>query len=387
MKINIGHAVEGENFFGREKELQRMADIWQNKAAGVFIPGPRRIGKTSLVKEFIRRNKESHKFVYFDLEGRYSVVELCKDLTKEIDSAYPGFVKSKGGLKEKWNAVAGMFSEIKIGGVIQVKTGEIPKPVKQLIDNMEDLFQLLYEHGFIIAFDEFSDYLLNLQKDSIEEVKFFLEWMRRLRQQEKIRLIITGSINIMSTVEELNFLYLINDMTDIEILPLELGEIRTLLTELLKGRGVTLGKKALGFAVDRLKDGIPFYVQLFADGVVYYTGGDTHIDDPAELRDLYKRITGKQHKEFIDLHTRLRTHLSKPDYNAARKILAHTSRKGMSFDDLFPLLQGILADKTALNKLLKRLVDECYLRKSRGNYGFVSPMLADWWKNHYDWEK
>lgn len=387
MKINIGHAVEGENFFGREKELQRMAEIWQNQAAGIFIPGPRRIGKTSLVMEFIRRNSDQYKFVYFDLEGRYSIVELCKDLIKTIDSSFPGFVKSKGNLKEKWNVITEMFSEIEIKGVIKVKTGEIQEKVKDVTDQMEDIFQALYRHDFIIAFDEFSDFLLNLKKRSDEDVKFFLEWLRRLRQERKIRLIITGSINIISTVEELNFPYLINDMTDIEILPLGPEEVRTLLTELLRGKNITLSHGALDFVVEKLSDGIPFYIQLFADGLVYYTGGNKSIGEVKEIEEWYRRITGKQHKEFIDLHTRLQTHLSRPEYDAARKILAHTCRAPMGFDDLYPFLESFLSDEIAANKLLKRLVDECYLKKEAGQYGFISPMLADWWKNHYDWER
>jgi len=386
MKINIGHSVEGENFFGRDRELQRMIEIWQGKAAGIFVPGPRRIGKTSLVKEFIRRHREDFKFVYFDLEGRYSIVELCKDLIRTIEEKYPDFVKSRGTFKEKWNTIAQMISKISIAGIIKVETGEIEKPVKEMIDRMEDLFQLLFRNDFIIAFDEFSDFLLNLKKNSEEEVKYFLEWMRRLRQQEKIRLIITGSINIISTIEELNFPYLINDMTDVEILPLEPEEVRVLLTELLKGRQVTLSPEVLDFAVMKLSDGIPFYIQLFADGVVYYSGGNHHIDNIEEIKALYERITGKQHKEFIDLHTRLKTHLSDSYYNASRKVLAHLSQNTMSFDDLYPYIETSLPERSDANKMLKRLVDECYLTRQAGQYRFVSPMLSDWWKNHYDWE-
>jgi len=386
MKINIGHAVEGDNFFGRERELKRMAEIWQSEAAGVFIPGPRRIGKTSLVKEFIRRNSDRFKFVYFDLEGRYSVVELCKDLIKTIDTDFPGFVKSKKDLAEKWNMVAEMFQEIELPGV-KVKTGQLQKKMKDVTDRMEEIFQNLYKHDFIIAFDEFSDFLLNLKKQSEDDVKFFLEWMRRLRQEKKIRLIITGSINIISTIEELNFPYLINDMTDIEILPLEPGEVRTLLTELLKDKKITLSDSVLSTAVKKLSDGIPFYIQLFADGLVYYAGGNKSIDETKEIKNLYRRITGKQHKEFIDLHTRLKTHLSKPEFDAAKKILAHTCGKSMGFDDIYPFIEDILKEKAEVNKLLKRLVDECYLKKDGTRYAFVSPMLADWWTNHYEWEK
>jgi uncharacterized protein len=143
MRINVGHAVEGENFFGRQKELQRIADTWKNNAAGIFIPGPRRIGKTSLVKEFIRRNNDRYKFVYFDLEGRYSIVELCKDLMKEIESSFPWLIKPKGKFTEKWNAINKMFSEIELGGLLKVKTGELTKTKKDFTDRMEDIFDLL----------------------------------------------------------------------------------------------------------------------------------------------------------------------------------------------------------------------------------------------------
>ncbi|MCP4219071.1 MAG: ATP-binding protein [bacterium] len=387
MKINVGHAVAGENFFGREKELERMEEIWENKAAGIFIPGPRRIGKTSLVKEFIRRNKERLKVIYFDLEGRHSISEMCKDLLKEIDSNFPGFVKSKNELKGKWNTLTNMLKEIEIAGVIKVKTGLITPSVKEMTERMEEVLDVLYKNNFIIALDEFSDFLLNLKRRSVDEVKYFLEWLRRLRQQEKIRLIVTGSINIMSTVEELKLPYLINDMTDIEILSLTPKEIRTLLTELLKGKQITLSPPVLEYAASRLSDGIPFYVQLFADGLAFYTGGGKNIDKIEDIEALYHDITGKQHKEFVDLHSRLRNHLPKEHYEAARKILAHTCRDGMSMEDLFPIIRRNVKDKETVNKLLKRLTDECYLTKSKGRYRFVSPMLADWWNNQYDWER
>ncbi len=76
MKINTGPWVDGDEFFGRERELKNLATAMQNKRASVFIPGPRRIGKTSLVKEFIRRNKDKYKFIYLDLERRHSITEF-----------------------------------------------------------------------------------------------------------------------------------------------------------------------------------------------------------------------------------------------------------------------------------------------------------------------
>ncbi len=386
MEIRIGHAVEGEDFFDRERELQRMAEKLQDRKASVFIPGQRRIGKTSLVKEFIRRYGDRYKFIYFDLEGRRSIVELCRDLIGEIPKSFPDAIKSEGKLKEKWNVLAKMIPEIGVQGLFNIKTGEITDAVKEITDRMEELFGELHQHDFIFAFDEFSDFLLNLKEDGDAQVRFFLQWLRRMRQQENLSLILTGSINIISTVEDLHFTHLINDLIDIEITPLEPGQVKTFLKNLLKEH-VTLTDEALDFAAEKLRDGIPFYIQLFADGLTQYIPGNRTTIDLPEIEKLYARITDRRHKEFIDLHARLKTHLPKLEFAAAKKILAHTCFSPHGFEDLYPYLEPVLPDKSDLNKLLMRLCDECYLIKEAGEYAFVSPMLADWWKNNYDWEK
>ncbi len=387
MKISIGHAVEGEEFFGRDKELARMGEILENKKASIFIPGPRRIGKTSIVKEFIRRHKDKYKFVYFDLERRHSIVELCIDLMKEIEKRFPNLIKLKREFREKWNKLSTMIKEISVAGVFEVKTGEIPIDVKEIMEQMEDIFEELNKHDFILAIDEFSDFLLHLKEKNFGEVELFLKWLRGLRQEEKLRLIITGSINIISTMEELNVLDLINDMPDIDILPLTPEETKTLLSELLKGKNIFFSEEVLNFSVEKLSDGIPFYIQLFADGIDYYLKENVTIDDVEQIKKLYWKITGRHHKEFIYLHSRLEEYLPSREYNAAYEILAHIAFKPMRFGDIYPYIEKTMPNKEKVNKLLNRLVDECYLVKEAGFYRFVSPMIADWWKNAFEWEK
>jgi hypothetical protein len=239
----------------------------------------------------------------------------------------------------------------------------------------------------VLAFDEFSGFLMDLNKNNSGEVELFLKWLRRLRQEEKIKVIITGSINIISTVEELRVTNSINDLPALDILPLNPGEIKMLLTELLKDKNISFSQKVMDFALPKLGDGVPFFIQLFADGINTYTGGNTSIDDVGEIEKIYGKITGKRHNEFIDLHSRLESYLTGNQFTAARKILAHLAFKAMTFDDIYPYVQKALPGKQYLNKLLRRLEDECYLSVEKGFYQFVSPMLADWWKNIYAWEK
>jgi hypothetical protein len=102
---------------------------------------------------------------------------------------------------------------------------------------------------------------------------------------------------------------------------------------------------------------------------------------------LYDEITGKQHKELVDFHTRLETYLGETDFSAARKILANAAFKPITFDDIYSHVENILPDKGNVYRLLKRLEDECYLNKIEEYYQFVSPMVADWWKNNYGFER
>jgi len=287
MKISTGHSVEADEFFGRERELGTMAEVMQDRRASIFIPGPRRIGKTSLVKEFMRINQNDYRFVYFDLESRNSIIELCKDLTKAIEKNYPEFIKKSAKLKELWNTVSEMIPTLKVINV-EVQTGKISSDVKDFMDNMELLFEELNQLDFVFAFDEFSDFLWNLRKTSIDEVKLFLKWLRTLRQESKIRLIITGSINVLSTVDELNVADLINDLTDIEIFPLTKDEVKSLLRKLTEPVNITFTEDGINAAVEKLSDGIPFFVQLFASGLRTYKD-----------KKMQKRITLKKSMPYI----------------------------------------------------------------------------------------
>ena len=64
----IGPPVEGEDFFGREKEI-RKANRLLDSNHSLLLSAPRRIGKSSLAKRLIEEKKQQGwKCVYIDLE-------------------------------------------------------------------------------------------------------------------------------------------------------------------------------------------------------------------------------------------------------------------------------------------------------------------------------
>ena len=64
----VGPPVEGEDFFGREKEI-RKANRLLDSNHSLLLSAPRRIGKSSLAKRLIEEKKQQGwKCVYIDLE-------------------------------------------------------------------------------------------------------------------------------------------------------------------------------------------------------------------------------------------------------------------------------------------------------------------------------
>ena len=65
-----GNWVTGEQFFGREGDLRVLAERVR-EGSHTLLSGPRRIGKTSLVRELLRRLEESDGFksAFVDLEA------------------------------------------------------------------------------------------------------------------------------------------------------------------------------------------------------------------------------------------------------------------------------------------------------------------------------
>ena len=63
----IGPPVEGDDFFGREKEIHK-ANRLLDSSHSLLLSAPRRIGKSSLAKRLIEEKKNhGWKCVYIDL--------------------------------------------------------------------------------------------------------------------------------------------------------------------------------------------------------------------------------------------------------------------------------------------------------------------------------
>ncbi|ETR73618.1 MAG: ATPase family protein [Candidatus Magnetoglobus multicellularis str. Araruama] len=148
-------------FYGRKNELKQLQYLISKKSASlVVITGRRRIGKSRLVEEFVRKNKKHNKVL--------------------ISGLFPD--KGIGSKSQKSEFASQMERELKI------------PPVKT--DDWSDLFIHLHNHTqkgkWIILFDEIT---WMGYKDSGFLAKLKNAWDLYLKQNSQLILILCGSVS------------------------------------------------------------------------------------------------------------------------------------------------------------------------------------------------
>ena len=83
MESVTGAPVVGDDLFGREQEL---AHIWQmlERGAHVLMTAPRRVGKTSLMRELERDPRDGWIVAYADVEACTEPSEIIAEILGEI---------------------------------------------------------------------------------------------------------------------------------------------------------------------------------------------------------------------------------------------------------------------------------------------------------------
>jgi hypothetical protein len=118
-------------FYNREKELELLETLYENKPSFVVLTGKRRVGKTELIKEFSKDKKSLYLFVDSN-KSREILLSEYEDYIKE---------------------------ELELPEYVRFRTSS------ELIE-----FLLDYREGIVVAFDEFQR-LLKIDPSSITEIQ------------------------------------------------------------------------------------------------------------------------------------------------------------------------------------------------------------------------
>lgn len=379
----IGPPVEGDDFFGREKEIQK-ANKLLDSSHSLLLSAPRRIGKSSLAKRLIEEKKNQEwKCVYIDLEET-TTEEGFLNLVIEAFCKNGIWKQVAEGMSKGLASVLESIEKISLGPV-QFDFGkkeeqeDLYKNLKELIRHDEDTFIVVDELTLFLT-------ILSKGKDGVEKVAFILNWLRSLRQvsKTKVRWLFCGSVGLRNFTSAMNLGYTVNDLTEFSLDELSRDEAAGLLLELCKSENIEMSNELVEYTLNKLYWNIPYFIQIiFSNLAEDYADKITREDIDTAYRKLcsenYLSTWSERLVEYGEYELPARQIL---------KLLAirpeGMEREGM----LNNLMTGQNSSKIeavdyTLSKVLAMLENDGYIMKKDALRMFRSPLLRDYWFDRF----
>ena len=379
----IGPPVEGEDFFGREKEI-RKANRLLDSNHSLLLSAPRRIGKSSLAKRLIEEKKQQGwKCVYIDLEETTTeegflrlVIEAFKEngIWKQLAE---GMSKGLVSVLDRIEKISLGPVDLNIGK--REEQEDLYKNLKELIKHDEDTFIVVDELTLFLG-------ILNKSENGAEKVTFILNWLRSLRQVSKtnVRWLFCGSVGLRNFTSAMNLGYTINDLMEFGLGELSREEAEGLLSGLCKSEDMEMGEELINYTLDKLHWNIPYFIQ-----VIFSKLAEEYEDEVTkESIDIaYNKLCSENYLSTWSERLSEYREFEVP----ARQILKSLSTQpaGMERDAMLNILMtGQDASKVEeidylLSKVLEMLENDGYILKMDSIRAFRSPLLRDYWFNKF----
>ena len=380
----IGPPVEGEDFYGREKEI-RKANRLLDSNHSLLLSAPRRIGKSSLAKRLIEEKKQQGwKCVYIDLE-EITTEEGFLKLVIEAFKKNGIWKQFTEGMSKGLVSVLDRIEKVTIGGVVDFNIGKHEEQ-EDLYKNLKDLIK--HDEDTFIVVDELTLFLgiLNKSENGAEKVAFILNWLRSLRQVSKtnVRWLFCGSVGLRNFTSAMNLGYTINDLMEFGLGELTREEAEGLLSGLCRSEEMEMSEELINYTLDKLHWNIPYFIQ-----VIFSKLAEEYEDEVTkECIDIaYDKLCSENY-----LSTWSERLVEYGEYEVpARQILKSLSTQpaGMERDTMLNVLMtGQDVSKVEevdymLSKVLEMLENDGYILKMDSIRTFRSPLLRDYWFNKF----
>lgn len=318
MTLTVGGPATGEKFYsGRQIYVNELeGKINKQDQEAVYLLGPRRIGKTSIVKEYFRQrntdDSDDGVYLYFYCAEATNIAEFYNSVNEQIVKE----LKQNHGLN-KFQALA-----LRLGTRVDDFKNSIRKTIKKIsakevgveltdpkeweiyknhINKLKEEFITLLGKfemkRIVLGFDEVPEAIQTILKENEEvgtkEIHLWLEHFREIRQAAtaQVQMILFGSVNVKLTLERLGLTNLVNDGNTIDVLPLSTSDSQALFWELVEGQKVLELIKAKEWVNSFLKEKFtyssPWAIQNYVD---QYIKLKERTELEADLKEVYLKI-------------------------------------------------------------------------------------------------
>lgn len=329
MRSRIGPPVTGNNFFPRPQVTRRL--IRALTRGNVSFLGPRRTGKTSILKAMRSNPPEGSVAVFINLEKHHAVAAWLEDMIAETKALVeePGIdLLGRGKTAKAFTKFLTRIESVTVPGVGGFKLA--PAAAQEWRPIADAFLALLTDSGAPILYllDEFPWFLdLVSKKSSPHEVEAVLAWFRHARQEltdYPARFLVTGSIGLNGLVRRLGLSPTINEFDTVEIPPLDDDEALAFLEQLAGGEGVPLSGACRKHILRLLGTNWPILLQLFVSEIQEWQSAmNRKTPAVADLDRIYREglVGGNRNKYCSEMWDRLPKVFGPSELRLAREIL------------------------------------------------------------------
>ena len=401
----VGGVARDEDFFFHKSFLEDLKDSLRTDH--VLLIAPRRTGKTSVMFKLLDNPPSDQLVIHLNVEELSTPAEFFISLLDAIHEHQPDFLKEY--LAKSWDIMQKVGSKLEEVSILdfKIKLKKSANWEKDWRDLAEQLMERLVNsnQSMLFIIDELPDMLISMQEQPAD-LKAFLHCFRKMRQASQnnhIRWLVGGSVNIRGTLEDSGFIHLINDFR-VEVLPpLSDQEVSQFIETMFAQKGIAYSMDVIPAIQSMLGVPIALFLQLLTQELYRYWRRHQPDQLTAEhVEQVFNQaLLGEAaHDKLQHFHSRIRLHYSDSAQEAAYLLLKRLSQSdsnGIKEATLFQHYAQLEAQKTApksgealkqaFKKLLLQLQSDFYIQPAdNGILNFSSHLLKLWWRKHWAYD-
>ena len=376
-----GDAATDERYLRREYIND---EFWREVKKGnhILFVAPRRVGKTSVMKDLATNCPDGFVCVYEDIEGVrtrdgfyqriFELILHCAHRSK--------LQETKAFLKKCFEKYS--IQEITKSGIrFNCKDIDYEREVKELIPQLKDA-----KIHAVIFLDEFAEVIHKFRGDLRQDAVDILHMLREIRHDDDFShftIVYAGSVGLEFVIKKIDRPKLINDLHPVKLGALTNREAANLINQLTQDASIRFPSGVLTYLNKKIEYLLPYYLQLMIEAIDELAFASNNPEVTIEMIDeAFVRILGER-KNFEDWLERLKDY-QKEHFPFINEILKHAAHKGhISVHNIYDKAKEYQREEDYMD-YVDELIQDGYLKKSGTQvYEFISPLLKQFWLQKY----
>jgi hypothetical protein len=355
--------------------------FWREVRKGnhILFVAPRRVGKTSVMKDLAGNSPEGFICIYENIEGVTSRNEFYRRLFELILQCV-----HRSKLRQAKEFIAHCIGKYEIKEItksgIQLGKRDIDyeREIRHLVPELAKA-----EVHAVIFLDEFAEVIHKLKKSNCQEDAIqILHTLREIRSDENFKhftMVYAGSIGLEFVIKQIDRPKLINDLHSIQLSALTEPEATELIRQLTKGATIQLTNEVVVGLKQKTSYLLPYYIQLMIEAIdgIAFEQRDPLITIEV-IDQAFQRVL-RERKNFEDWLLRLKEYQSAqfPFINDILKYAAHNGQ--ISVQEVYNKAAQFDRTEDYMDYVEQLLHDGYLAEPEMHTYRFISPLLREFW--------